>query len=885
MGATFHAPTLPPASSERFEDLAENLIPSLTMMLLEREKELDLLNGLFDELPTSGGKIVLIRGEAGIGKTSLVNSFIDGVRDIATIRVGFCDDLETPRPLGPLWDIALDESYLLEALRDSDRRRVMQETLEILSRTLRPNIVVIEDTHWSDGATLDTIKFVGRRIARTNGLLVLTYRNEEVDLENPLRAVLGALPADDVSRLDLGALTREGVAQIVTGSGWDADVVFEATHGNPFLATEMALTSENLVPASVRDSVMARVGRLSILAREMLFHLSVIPERTTISEVARLMGGAGSQLAECERMGLLDIDGDSVTFRHELIRRAVESSLATTEKTEIHEALLANLPDTTDPARLVYHANGAGDVERLLEVVPHAAAAAAEVGGHREAAAHYRALDPHLARLPVGSRAQLLFDWARIEYYMAEVVSVDLIDRAIELYREMESPELLARALTFAISVKESHARIGEAEEHALEAIEILDAEKATVDLALALSRHADLLIHQGQGIRADEVSDRAIAIGQEVGDNESQIRALTVKGMLAHVRGQPGGLQMIEQARKRAAEDGYRFEEVMALRGAAYTAQEINELDIQSDFAQRARDTAIRYEFPLLEAEANAVVADALMRSGKWREADDLASENLGSHVNADVHFTRILGLLRTRAGRSGAEPYLHESWALAEASTEIDYLLHAAVGLVEEMWLTGQLDTKLLSDFDELVIRGIKYEFPWLAGWLAFWLWKVGELTNAPAGTPDPHRMAMEGSIGAAAEFWESRNMPYEKAITLHSGNTEQRLIALEIVEDLGADAVAAKLRQELRTAGVNVPRGKGKATRGHAVGLTARQAEVLALLFDGLSNSDIADRLFLSPRTVENHVSAVLAKLESTTREEAVARAIEIGIAQQK
>jgi DNA-binding NarL/FixJ family response regulator len=110
---------------------------------------------------------------------------------------------------------------------------------------------------------------------------------------------------------------------------------------------------------------------------------------------------------------------------------------------------------------------------------------------------------------------------------------------------------------------------------------------------------------------------------------------------------------------------------------------------------------------------------------------------------------------------------------------------------------------------------------------------------------------------------------------------GDSPDKLEALEVLETLGASAVAAKLRQSLRDQGVAVPRGKGRGTRSHGAGLTARQAEVLELLDEGLSNSEIADRLFVSPRTVEHHVSAVLAKLDSTTREEAVATAARQGL----
>ena len=846
-------------------------------MLLEREIELSRLASLHEEIATSGGRVVLVRGEAGIGKSSLVKAFVATVEGSTRVHVGFCDDLLTPQPFGPLWDMAREHRPLLEALRSSDRQQAMEALFELLSRSLRSNVVVIEDTHWSDEATLDAIKYVGRRIARTNGLLILTYRDEEVDLENPLRNVLGSLPSEYVERIELTGLSRSAVAAIVSDSGLDPDEVLDTTHGNPFFVTEMALTAGDEVPASIRDSVMARVSRLSDLSREMLRYLSVIPERTRRAELVALMGSIDDQLDEGERLGLLDVTTETVAFRHELIRRAVEASLTVSESTAIHRALLEALSDDTDPARLVHHARGANDIDRLLGLAPRAATAAARVGGHREAVAHYRTLAPHLRRLPDRERARILVDWAEIEYYLANEDAVDLLDDAIAIFREQGSLSELAGALALAVAVNETHARTSSAEEYAKEAIRVLEAVGDSPDLAEAYSRYADLLLHQGEGLLADEFVAKALAVGEATGSELASIRALIVKGMLAYIRGEPGGRDLIEEARRRAEERGHHYEEVTALRSLAYSGQEQDDIDLQQDVAQRARAAAIRYELAFLEVEANSIYADALMRTGRWDQAEDVASENIGSHANADVHMMRVLGLLRSRRGRSGALENLEGAWSLALESGEIDYLLHVGAALAEARWLGLETDAEP-GQMRRLVDRGIEKEFPWLAGALASWLTMLGWLERAPDGLPDPHVWLIQGRWVEASAHWRAKGMPYEEAIALGTGDVEARLRSLEILDSLGAAAVASRTRKELRDRGVSVPRGRGRATREHSAGLTARQAEVLGLLGEGLSNPEIADRLFLSPRTVENHVSAVLAKLEASTRDQAVAKAEE-------
>jgi predicted ATPase len=146
-------------------------------VLLEREDELGLLTELLADVGSSGGKVVLIRGESGIGKTSLVAEFLRRVSDTAHVHVGFCDDLTTPQPLAPLWDISRSEPALREALQNRDRQAVLESFLDLTAGKLRPSVVVIEDTQWSDEATFDAIKFVGRRMARARTRVIPPPRN------------------------------------------------------------------------------------------------------------------------------------------------------------------------------------------------------------------------------------------------------------------------------------------------------------------------------------------------------------------------------------------------------------------------------------------------------------------------------------------------------------------------------------------------------------------------------------------------------------------------------------------------------------------------------------------------------------------------------------
>ena len=215
-----------------------------------------------------------------------------------------------------------------------------------------------------------------------------------------------------------------------------------------------------------------------------------------------------------------------------------------------------------------------------------------------------------------------------------------------------------------------------------------------------------------------------------------------------------------------------------------------------------------------------------------------------------------------------------------MAETAAEFQRLAPTAAALAEYAWIYGQPavpEAGTVLSLEDLIWQG----FQWSAGSIALWRWANGEVIEVPPGVSEPYRRLIGGDPLAAAELWSAIGCPYERAVALAHGPSAAQLEALEVFENLGATAVAAKLRKSLRRKGLAVPRGRGRKTREHAAGLTARQAEVLALLDEGLSNLEIADALFLSHRTVEHHVSAILGKLGCATRAEAVAIAIGRGL----
>lgn len=849
--------------------------------ILERDEELSSLARVVDGASAAGGCVVLVRGEAGIGKSTLVVEFAERARSRADVFVGVCDDLLTPQPFGPFWDVARAYQPLANALRLGEGRPVMECLLELLSRPLRPTVLIVEDTQWADEATIDTIKFLGRRIGRTHGVLVLTYRDGELDDDHPLRRVIGELPPKGLVRIGLQPLSLAAVDALVADAELDAETVFSLTGGNPLFVAEIVAGGSQGVPTSVQDAVLGRAAKLSPPARRLLHLIAVVPGGVDPALLVESAVAPMDALGDGVRLGLLEVGDGHVGFRHELQRRAVEASLTGELRRELNRTVLAALGEHGDPARLAHHAREAHDVEALLRHAPRAARNALSSGSHREAVAHFRVLEPHLDLIGSAERADILEDWARAESDLGDPRSVELVTAAIAQRRELQQTEELARVLTFAVYVYERNAMTDLAETCVSEAVAILQRKPPGVALADALTADARLWFVRGtDDRRAAALCQRAMTIAEAVGDRKAQVQAMIWKGAIAHNVGDSSGFPLVEEAQRLAAQAGYRYEETIALVNLAGMCGDIREISRAADFVQRARDTAARYELRAQEVYAQAMHAEILLWQGHWDLAEDTAWGVLDGSPHAAAIAWRILGLLQARRGRAEAVTTLERMWGAAERSEELQHMDPAASVLAEHAWLADDLDRwreRVTRTADRARASGP----PWPSGAFVFWLYELGLIDDVPEHTPTYFRAIIDSDADRAAEFWRSRGAPYEEALARAHGDVTSQLQAIEILESLGATAAAHRVRARLREQGVQITRGRSRTTRAHAVGLTLRQAEVLKLVAAGMTNADIADQLFISQRTVENHVAAVLMKLDVPDRQTAASKAFELGL----
>ena len=190
------------------------------------------------------------------------------------------------------------------------RLRLFRKVREALSGS--PMLLLLEDVHWADEATLDILRYLGRRLAGVRLMILATFRSEEVGRDHPLTVVMGDLAGlPGVVRMQLPPLTATGVRQLLVaaGSALDADAIFQRTGGNPFYLTEVLAAGAEQVPATVRDAVLARVSRLSPAGREAAAAASVLGRRAEAGFLAAVSGQPLTAVDECLDRGVLVADG------------------------------------------------------------------------------------------------------------------------------------------------------------------------------------------------------------------------------------------------------------------------------------------------------------------------------------------------------------------------------------------------------------------------------------------------------------------------------------------------------------------------------------------------------------------------------------------------
>jgi DNA-binding CsgD family transcriptional regulator len=858
--------------------------PAGSVELLERSQEIAALADALSSVAETGrGRLVVVGGEAGIGKTAVLRCFCDELAGSARVLWGACDPLFTPRPLGPFLDVAEALGGELQELVAGGA--LPHEVASGLARELAmraPTVLVVEDVHWADEATLDVVRLLGRRIDNVPTLVVLSYRDDALERAHPLRLVLGELATGgSVGRLKLTPLSDGAVRQLAEPHEIDSVELYGTTGGNPFFVTEVLAAGEAAIPETVRDAVLARTARLDETSRRLLEAIAVVPPHAELWLLEAIAPDAFGNLEQCIASGMVNSGAQAVAFRHELARLTVEESLPADRRSTLHRRALAALASpptgTPDIARLSHHAEAAADAGAVLEYAPVAAERAASLGAHREAAAHYARTLRFAEGLPLERKAALL-ERRAYECYLTDEseLALDASHRAVELYRELGDRGAEGDALRALSQILWCPGRVAESTHAARRAVTILEEElPGSPKLAMAYSNLAAVSSAAAHAEDATLWGTKALELAERLGETEVVVHALATIGE-------------VEASIDRAQQAGLVEQTGRSFVLAAARAVDAHSHEVARHYLDLGIDYCSDRGLELFRLYLLAFRARMELNQGRWTEAaDDAASVVRVPRTSTTPRIAALvaLALVRARRGDPDVSGPLDEAWTLAEPTGELPRLAPVAAARAEAAWLEGRHDA-VAGLTDDALQLALERGGPWIVGELACWRWRAGSSDDVPAGAAEPYACSIRGDWRRARRLWTEVGCPYEAALALADADDEDALRrALDELQELGAQPAMAIVTRRLRERGVRgLPRGPRATTRENPAGLTARELEVLALVAQALRNAEIAGRLVLSERTVDHHVAAILRKLGVRDRAEATAEAIRLGVAGQ-
>lgn len=872
-------------------------------MLLERDGPLEAMQSIAALAAAGHGRVVAIEGEAGIGKTSLLRAFSEKTQTDCRILWGWCEALLTPRPLGPVHDMAAELDPAIATLLEESAApgRLFPALLQTLQRADGTTVLVFEDMHWADNATLDLIRYLGRRISLISAMLVLSVRSDEVDTDHGLRHVLGDLPASVVTRINLQPLSAEGVARLAEDAGRPFAELYRITEGNPFFVSELLSDGPHntrRLPGSIRDAVWARLSRLSAGERRLLDAVSVTPGGIETWLVQALIGEeADGLIDQCLARGLLRrAEHDVLTFRHELAREATLERLAPSLQRDLHariEAALSALPETQADAMLsrrVHHADGAGNGRRVLELAPRAARQAALMGSHREAAAHLATALRYIGLAEPELAAKLLEDWA-YEAGLSLLVYADIFEarhRAIAIWRQLGRPDKVSTNMRW---LSRLHWRQGEgrlAEDCADEAVKEVEALPPGRELALAYSTRSQLHMLHYRFDEAVEWGERAIALSDRLGEIGTRVHALNNVGAALMCASRPGGRERLEESLSLSLQHGLHDDAARAYTNFAECAAMEKDFELSERLLSEGIAFCARHDLDSAGQYLIGRQAQLRLEQGRFRQAESIAEGVMrNDQLPMVMHLPAmtVLGIVQMRLGEAGGDELLERALKEGLQTGEPQRIVPIRLALAEAAWLSEDR-ASAEEQLTALASMDLNNFRPWDLGELAVWWQRCAVDASLPqtGPLPSPRAAELRGDPVTASEEWTRLGLPYEAALSaLQTTGAEAKEIfpravaMLESLEARPAALLARKLaaRQGLAGRLPKTRRGPYSAARNHPLGLTRHEQQVLTLMAEGIGNKEIARRMSRSPRTIEHHVSAVLAKFSAANRMEVLLR----------
>ena len=853
--------------------------------LLEREDELGVLVDAVEHAAAGRGSVVLVAGEAGIGKSSLLRELRERTGERLTFLVGACEPLSVPVPLAPLRELveAAGGGDLIDL--GSDDRLVLARRVASVLDERAPVVAAIEDVHWADPLTLDLVRLLVRRAPQMAAVIVATFRDDEVAANRELGLLLGDLAnATGVRRIRLHPLSHAAVQELAGPSGFDVGGLVRATGGNPFLVVESVAAGERL-PASVRDAALARAGRLSRAARDVVDAAAVLGQRFDYALLDAVVPGSTEAVEEALARGVLVADGTRLGFRHELIREAIEASISPPRLSELHAravSALVNQAGAVDNARLAHHAELAGLRHEACRYAALASVEAERLGAPFQARLQAQRALRLGEDLGDPERYELLIRYSRAANFTSTRYedAVSGAEQALAVAERLGDPLRQARALGALAWALWSFDRMVDARRTSERAIALLWATSDVAAQARAQSTHIRIEASAFDPAVAITAGPRARELAAAAGLEEVQIDIAISVGLAHGHHGQPEAIPMLKDALRDAQASGLALPTIRGYVNLLFIAATLRQHEVLEHYTGQARASLEELDARIPRHVIEGYLARSLLDRGRWDDALPMAAYSVVTW-HAEAPLGRAMeGLIAARRGEPGAERILEQARSEIPQVAEDSRHTTLRCALVEAAWLRGDRRTAL-EHLDAAHASPATGRYARWGGELALWAARHGRELAPPAGAPDAVKLEFEGDWRGAIRAWRELEAPYESALAALPGDDTAARQAQAVLHKLGASAAVRTFARERAVRGARAMRGPRRSTLAHPAGLTRREQEVLEQLATGATNPAIGTALHLSERTVAHHVSAILSKLGATTRLAAIEQARSRGL----
>lgn len=857
-------------------------------MILERAHQIERLTRGLKEVAVTGGRVALVHGEAGIGKSTLVDAFISAQPPTLGRMRGYCDPYRTPRPLGPVRDLAA--AVLGPETGPPSESRYFNVLIQRAAQSSSPMVWVIEDLHWADQKSLDWLQFFARRLSQLPVFLIVTFRDDEADATQALHNALGALPQHRLMRLQLQPLSADAVRDLCEGCDLAADRMHQVTGGNPFFVTEMMNAGTGqAVPGAVADVINARLSRLPGPLREFLELAACCPDEVPVPVLEKILKRDVSHL--CDRAlehRLLVQSRRGFRFRHEIARLAIYDRIPPGQRRRAHArfvlALHAAGRRDAPLDLMLHHAAAAGDIPLLLQLAPIAARQAADFGAHREAAQHWRSALDHADALSPAEAAEINENWA-YEAALAMEIDEKVIaarEAAIALWRQIGRGDKVGENLSWLSRMHWYRGEGDKAQELIHLAIVTLEAEApdALAARARASALRAQFHMLQDRMEEAEDWGSRALELARQVDDAEICCHALNTIGSARLFRGNAEGEAPLRESLQIARSHGFHEQAARVYTNLSECLIEMGALDraevlIEEGIAFDSGHDLNSWTYYLVGRKAQL-----RFEQDRYDEARLIAESALAQpRQTALMRMPAQIILVRTklRCGDADAFEALDAALDVAAGVAEPQYLASLQIAQFEAGFLYGAPDRlAAASAWLEALDPGLLS--PRKQGEYLFWARLAGRGRGSDPSPELPAAFAMfaAGRFDQAHAAFLRAGSRYLAAWSLVArGGQGDRSAAIDLMEEIGATAAIDLLRQRQPRQGAARGRNRSRVSRRHLYGLTRQEQRILGMVADGLANASIAERLSRSPRTIENHVSSILSKLHCKNRIGAVLR----------